>query len=295
MIDLRYHVYSLAAVFFALAIGIVVGSSFVGNPGDKAQLLRVSDRYERDLTALRTELAKQQGSLRSTRADFGRSERMCAALVPVAFKYKLAGRNVAIIQTGDYDELAADLRGIIESVGAKVTSVTKIEGAFDFASPDAVSKAISVANITPEYDESGKSAIVNAIADAVTGGWNNDMMRALQDAGVVSVSGDYTRRNRIIVLTGGGAVDGAGRAEIIDLPMIEHLVGTGVAVVGCEPVGAQVSYISKWKQSDIATVDNADTACGQVALICALAGEKAHFGQKRTAKRLIPQMLGSDK
>jgi hypothetical protein len=292
VIDLRYHVYSLAAVFFALAIGIVIGSSFVGKPADKQQMLRIAEGYERDMVALRTEMRKQQDNLRAARGDFDRGERMCAALIPVALKDKLLYHNVAIIQTGDYDELAADLRALLPSVGARVTSVTKISPSFDFEDPALVSGALSAAGVDSKQEESDRAAILRVIAEAIVGAKHIEKLSPLEEKNVVNLSGDYTRWNRDIVIIGGSSSEDSPRAELVDVPLADRLVGLGANVVGCEPVSARSSYVPAWKRTAIATVDNADRSYGQVALICALAGETAHFGQKRTADRLIPQTLG---
>ena len=291
MIDLRYHVYSLAAVFFALAIGIVIGTSFVGKPADRKHMLDVTSRYERVMQEMQKEMRKQQANLQSARADFGRSDRMCAALIPVALKGKLLYYNVAIIQTGDYDDLAADLKAAIQSVGGQVTSITKIPASFDFQDPDAVSKVVSAANITPAPDESQRAAVLRTIAEAVVGAEHTDKLPLLEERNVVSVSGDYNRWNRHVVIVGGSASEDARRAELVDVPLIKALVDRRATVVACEPLAAVSSHVPAWKRTDAATVDNADRSCGQVAAICALAGEKAHFGQKDTAEKFMPESL----
>jgi len=293
MIDLRYHVYSLAAVFFALAIGIVIGTSFVGKPADRKQMLSIANRYERDLQELQKEMLKQQTALRSARADFGRSERMCASLIPVALKDRLLYHNIAIIQTGDYDELTTDLKAAVQSVGGQVTSVTKIPASFDFENPDAVSRAAAAAGIAPEPGENNRTAILRAIAQAIVSAVHAERLPTLEEENVVSLSGDYSRWNRYVLIVGGSSSEDARRADTVDVPLINALVGQHATIVACEPLGAKSSYVPAWKRTDIATVDNADRACGQAAAICALAGEKANFGEKRTADRFIPETLAS--
>ncbi|MBI2842451.1 MAG: copper transporter [Armatimonadetes bacterium] len=291
MIDLRYHVYSLAAVFFALAIGIIVGTSFVGKPADTKEIMEVYARNERTFADMQKEMRKQQSDLRSVRGDFSRSEKMCAALVPTTFKDRLRYRNVAIVQTGDYDDLAADLKSLVQSVGAEVTSVTKISPSFDFESPPLVAIALTASGIMPKPDESGRTALLHAIADAIITGRSADKLAALEEKHVVNLSGDYTRWNRNIVIIGGSSTADNHRANLVDVPLIDHLTAQGATVVGCEPLDAASSYVPVWKRTNIATVDNANRACGKVSLICALSGEMAHFGQKRTADYLIPHSL----
>jgi hypothetical protein len=293
MIDLRYHVYSLAAVIVALAIGFVFGTSSVGKRADVNQVQRIAGRYERDLTALQAEMHDQQDGLRSAKADLGRSEKLAAALMPLAVKDKLLYRNVAIIQTGDYDDLTADVKAVVESAGAKVSSVTKIPVTFQIKDPAAVSSALSAAGIMQKPGESERMALLRTIADSVSDAKHKDVLALLADKQVVSISGDYARYNRCVVIVGGTTSDDAGRAGLVDVPLIERLEGTGATVVGCEPVSAAASYVPTWRRTNAATVDNVDTSCGRIALVCALAGESAHFGQKRTAERLLPETLGT--
>ncbi|HOK54767.1 MAG TPA: copper transporter [Armatimonadota bacterium] len=293
MIDLRYHVYSLAAVFFALAIGIVIGTSFVGKPADREQMLRIAERYERNLEGLQNAIRKQQNDLRSTRADFNRAEKMCETLMPLAFKDKLLYHNVAIVQTGDYDELTTSLRTVIEASGGTVTSVTKISSSFDFENPNDVSEALIEAGIVQERDESGRTAILHTIAEALVNARNADKLRSLEENKVINLSGDYTRWNRNVVVIGGSVSSSSHQAEVIDAPLIDELISLGANVVACEPLNAKASYVQVWKRHDVSTIDNADRSCGKAALLCAIGGEKGHFGQKRTADRLIPKTLES--
>lgn len=295
MIDLRYHVYSLAAVFFALAIGVVIGTSFVGNPADRAQVLRISDRYERTLSTMDKRLSDQQNTLRTVRADLARSERMNHALMPIALKDRLLYYNIAIIQTGDYDDLAASLRSTITSAGGQVTSVTKISSMYDFEDKESIANVLANVGVIPKPNQSRRASLMKIIAEAVVSGRNTDKIPTLEDKKVISLSGDYGRWNRCVVIIGGSTSADNRKAELIDIPLIDELRGLNATVVACEPLNAVSSYVPIWKRVDAATVDNADRAGGESALICALTGEKAHFGQKRTAEKFVPETLGGER
>jgi hypothetical protein len=295
MIDLRYHVYSLAAVIVALAIGFVFGTSSVARRGDVKQVNRIASHYESVVTALQDEKDQQYQRLQTTKSDLARSEKLCAALMPFVLSNKLAYRNVAIIQTGDYDNLAVDLKTVVQSAGAKVTSVTRIPVDFDFNNQHDVSDALSGAGIIPKPNETEKEAVLRTIAESLVGDRHKQRLSILQDKGVVSISGDYTKYNKLIVIVGGTTSSDDGRANLVDLPLIEKLSEIGATVVACEPANSATSYVPAWKRLDIATVDNADTSCGNVSLVYALAGEAAHYGQKRSADQLLPDTLGGGK
>lgn len=290
MIDLRYHVYSLAAVIAALAIGFVFGTSSLGKGADVKQVERIVNHYERSISSLRSSLSEQQNSLKTARADLNRANSLCAEMVPIILRGKLAYRNVAIVQTGDYDDLIPEIRTAIKDAGGNVTSVTRISPDFDFNDDNAVASVISNVGVPVRAGESGRAAVLRLVAEAIVNGRNRDKLFALRDSGVVELSGDYGRWNRLIVIAGGLHKPNAGRAQIVDVPLAESLANLGVRVVCCEPSDAEASEVQEWQRLDVSTVDSADKPWGQIALVFALAGEDGHFGQKRTAERLIPRI-----
>jgi hypothetical protein len=291
LIDLRYHVYSLAAVFFALLIGIVVGRSFLAGSPSSQRMLSLAERYSRDLAALQKEMQKQQEALRQSRAELARSDIACEALIPAALGNKLQYRNVAIIQTGSYDDLTAHIRTLIESASGQVTSVTTLSPSFD-PEDQATLAAAARLGASRGPGETDRDLIFRTIAESVVDARHSERMSVLEKAGVLTTSGDYYRWNRCVVLVGGSAATDDDRAQLVDYPLIQQLAAAGAVVVGCEPSTAKTSYVPAWSRRNIATVDNADRPPGHVALICLLGGcETANYGQKRTANRLLPANL----
>ena len=53
IIDFRYHIASLAAVFLALGLGILIGSSLLSDEKLYEQQGKLVDRLEADLASLR--------------------------------------------------------------------------------------------------------------------------------------------------------------------------------------------------------------------------------------------------
>ncbi len=292
MIDLRYHVYSLAAVFFALAIGIVVGSSFVGKTGDKEQLQRVESRYERALDDLKDEVYRQRDDIRATRVSLRRSEDICASMLPIALKGRLVYHNVAIVVTGDYDKFIPQIKDALQSVGANVTSVTRVSELVDESKSDELETALSDAGIVSKSGETPTATVTRVLGDAIVTAGLPERLYELEDKRIVNLSGDYKRWNKHVVIVGGSSSKDAKRAEILDTPLIKRMLNQGAVVVACEPFSAKGSYIHEWKRLDIATVDNVDSPSGLVSLICALSGEVANFGVKSTADRQVPETVG---
>lgn len=293
MIDLRYHIYSLAAVFFALAIGIVIGTSFAKRlPADENER-RTIMRYENTMRILKREIEQvSEGAARKEELA-KRYEEFCRATMPIVAKDRLLWRNVAIIQTGDYDDLSGSVTHAVELAGARVTSVVDLNRGFPFDDSVKVSQALQSCGIAPPSDSrQAVGKLFATIVESVCEAQSPRARAGLEEAGVATFTrGSNFTRARLVVLVGGTTSLTGNTSSAADSPLASALEAAGVTVVACESSQAVVSHVPAWSKMGIATVDNADSPMGQLALICALNGEKARFGVKETADRLIPQAL----
>src|SRR5438874_6213158 len=89
----RYHVVTIAAIFLALGVGIVIGSSFVQSP--------IVDRLTRQLGSLNEQFKRDVVPLQESNRQYAS---FVDAITPLMLAGKLAGVRVALIQTGDYPE-----------------------------------------------------------------------------------------------------------------------------------------------------------------------------------------------
>jgi uncharacterized protein (DUF2267 family) len=219
-------------------------------------------------------------------------EDFCRVVLPTIAKDRLAWRNAAIIQTGDYDELSGNVKLALELAGAHVNSVTDINRLFPFDDDAKIAAVLTNCSITPPTDpKEARDKLFSILAGMIYAGQNPQLLSKLEESKLAEFTGDYGRANRLIVLVGGTESEPTYSAQHIDSQLIARLGTPEVTVVGCEGTKAVGSYIPVWHKTGIATVDNVDSAIGQIALICALNGEKAQFGVKDSADRLIPQTL----
>lgn len=291
MIDIRYHIYSLAAVFFALAIGIVVGVSF-GKPSIGSGERQTITRYENSMRVLKREIENAADDAARKKKLAADSEAYCKAVLPIVVKNKLAWHNVAIVQTGDYDDLTGSVKQALELAGARVTSVTDISRNYPFYDESKIASTLAKNGVaTPPNAGQAREKLFNIIAGTVRDAQHPELLPGLEESGIAKFTGDFNRPNKMIVFVGGALSRETDSSQVVDAELIARLDRIGVVIVGCENTTAAASYVPTWHKAGIATVDNADSAIGQVALICALAGEKAQYGIKDTADRLIPQTL----
>ena len=294
MIDIRHHIYSLAAVFLALAVGIVIGTSLAKSMPSDSSGRRTIQRYERVMHDLRGEILKSASKSVADEAALKGCEEYCRAMMPFAVKNKLYWRNVAVVQTGDNDDLTGSVKQALEMAGAEVTCTADISSMFPFTDDTAISQALidiglgSTGNATGDRDR-----LFKVLAGTVCSGKSVYLVPKLEKAGIAVITGNCNRSAKLVVLVGGASSETKSLAQSVDAQLVAAFAKSGVSAVGCEPSIAAFSYVPVWHKAGIASIDNADSAMGQTCLIYALNGEVASFGVKKTADRLIPKTMES--
>lgn len=292
MIDVRYHIYSLAAVFLALAVGIVIGTSFASSMPAYSTGRRTIQRYERVMRDLRGEIVKSASKSAEEEAALKSCQDYCRAMMPFVVRNRLYWRNIAVIQTGDNDDLTGSVKQALQLAGAKVTCTADINGAFKFSDDTAISQALTQTGLgvsgNPTAD---RERLFRVLASAMCSGKASYLVPKLEKAGIATITGDCSKTCKLVVFVGGSSSESKSLAQSVDAHMIVSLQKMGVTAVGCEPSTAAFSYVPLWHKAGIASVDNADNAMGQTCLVYALNGEGASFGTKKTADRLIPKTM----
>ncbi|MDR2453121.1 MAG: copper transporter [Bifidobacteriaceae bacterium] len=120
MVNFRYHVVSLVAVFIALAVGIVLGAGPLKEPISSSLADQV-DSLRADKDALRAELEAAEALGESADAAF-------AELQPVALAGLLTGRRVALVAAGtDLEDRLEALRAGLAMAGASLAAEVRLE------------------------------------------------------------------------------------------------------------------------------------------------------------------------
>ena len=123
MIDFRYHLVSIVAVFLALAIGIVIGASAL-----KPELLGAFNRASSN--ELRT-INSQRTNIRGLENELGTNQAFAQSAAPLLLDNLLAGQQVALVTAPGAD--AGTVSGVtaaLKLAGAKITTQAALQPAF---------------------------------------------------------------------------------------------------------------------------------------------------------------------
>jgi hypothetical protein len=280
MFDFRYHVASLAAVFLALIIGIVVGvgisgKGFVSDSERKVLNLQIDDLKSRlDAANLRgSELARAQRAAKSFVAD----------AYPTLMSGRMSDHRVALVFAGHED---GRVRGLVEQ-------------ALDDAGGDPPLRAEALK--LPIDLPTLRHALVKrpALAALATPRRVGELGRRLGEGLVLGDSTLWQLLSPKLVEERSGSdkppVDGVVIARTVPPqagPTARFLAGfyaglasAGVPAVGVERTKDTPSAVGAFTKHDLATVDDLDTEAGRLALVLVLGGATpGQYGVKKTAE-----------
>jgi Copper transport outer membrane protein, MctB len=317
VISLRYHIVSLVAVFLALALGIVVGSTVLQEGtvsvlrATSAQVQKQSERNSRENVDLKQQLAHWQ--------SFG------ATVLPELVRDRLKGRSVVLVDTDKVDSGLRDgVRQVLEDAGAEVdgqitfaderlalgaeadrTAAGRLLGA-DAGDPEVLRgelvKRLAERLATPAaipQDDNRRAA------DMLTGLQDADFLADLRLSRPLAAGADpFPRQGSIFVLLGPAATATAAVApDAFLVPLAEQVsASAGGAVAGGE--AADVPKPNSWilalrnnraASRRVSGIDSVDKVYGQLALVEALEDSlqqgppAGQYGVKDGASGLLPE------
>ncbi|HEU5476041.1 MAG TPA: copper transporter [Actinophytocola sp.] len=286
MITLRYHIVSISAVFLALAVGIVLGSTALSRTlfGGLAAAKDDLGRQVTDLEAQRNGLAA-----RLTDADG-----FATGIGPLAVAGQLAQRTIVLITTADADPVDRDaVKTLVTAAGATVTGELQLTDGF--ADPrradelkDIVTRLLPAGVQLPTVSDPGTLAggllgpvLLIRKADnqrQASPAESAAALSGLAEGGFVRAAGEIRPAQLAIVLTGGavsGADAGDRAATVARFAAQVDRSGAGAVLAGAAGSADGTGPIGLVRADTAAaqvlsTVDNADTPAGRIVTLLAL-------------------------
>ncbi|BBZ13860.1 copper transporter [Mycobacterium branderi] len=299
MISLRQHAISLAAVFLALAVGVVLGSGVLSDT-----LLSGLREEKRDLHSQIDSLNDQKNVLNEKlTAANAFDAQMAGRIVHDA----LSGKSVVVFRTPDaHDDDVDALSKVIGQAGGAVTGTVSLTQ--EFVDANSAEKLRSVVNssIVPAgaqlstrlVDQGSQAGDLLGIAlllnrdpavPPVDDTQRDTVLAALRDTGFIAYRDQHIgASNAALVITGGGLGDDAGNQGATVARFAAALAphGSGVVLAGRDgsSVGTAAVAVARADAgvaSAISTVDDVDAEPGRITAILGLADlvNGGHTGQ----------------
>jgi hypothetical protein len=280
MFDLRYHVASLAAVFLALVVGILVGvgissGGFVSK-GERSLLNRKIDELQRSLDAAR---------LRT--GDLSRVQRGATTYVeesyPLLMADRLASRRVALVFVGPVD---ADVRDLVERtlVDAGAGATLRMRAIRVPVDLEALDTMLDGRTALARYSRPDAAReLGRRLAHELVRGGRAPVWRLLSPQLVAERSGNEGLPADAVVVARSVASQQGPTSRLLR-GFYEGLASSGVPAVGVETSRASATAVDAFGKAGLSSVDFVDTEVGRLALALLLAGGRpGSYGLKQTA------------
>ncbi len=311
MVDFRYHLVSIIAVFLALAVGIVLGTTALNGP--------IQDNLNGNITRLSADKRTLEGDVQELRGQVQASDDFALSVGPELVRGGLTDRRILLVTTPRTpSDLAKRLTPLLEQAGADVTGTLTLLPALSDRSQtqlleDLVAEVVPAGVDLPDGEPVDRAAAELAAAlvrtgdaKAVEAAEAQAVVSAFEEADLVQYAseGDTLRPASLVVVLTGPApdkeLDEAQRAEqdaVLNVAAAFDRGSDGAVVAG--PTGSAgdrgtVRLLRKDSgvAGDVSSVDNADRGTGQVAVVMALveqlAGRSGQYGAGGGASAPLP-------
>jgi len=301
MVNFRFHLVSLTAVFLALAAGITIGAGVV----DRATV----DQIERQLSDVARRREATNAENDQLRADLARWGEFSEEVGDRLVEGQLAGVPVVVVATTGTDrELVEGFSGALTTAGAEVDATFWFTGLWALDDQERARQLAGILDVAPT---TGPDALRAAGVAAVTAAWETGdggaLVDAMTEAGFLEVATvpppadavtpeQLPRPDSLFVVISSDSADVP--ATTLAVPLVTRLAATGRPVLAAQPQRPPVAGGTEAK-ADVApefvpgvraataaglisSVDNLLDYRGRIAAILALRelrlGRSGHYG-----------------
>lgn len=311
MINFRYHVVSLTAVFLALAIGLVVGTAALNGP--------VADSLEGQVTGLRKDNQNWRQTVSNMEKQLGMEEKFAEEMSQVVLPGTLTGRRVVVLSLPNGRDHTEGVLKKLQLGGATITGRVDLQD--KFINPDNNSNllelAVTAARPTAQTTglpgnghgvETSSALLASVLLDRsqgtapVSDADRRAVLAAYNNAGYLTTDSNKVTGSAeaVVVVSGQPYVDkDSDKRDESVVKIAEQFDRTGsIVVAGNGSVGGNLVSVVRGDPvlaQTISTVDNANTGQGQLvtslALVQQLTEKKAgQYGVGDNAASLLPRL-----
>jgi hypothetical protein len=290
MFDFRYHVASLAAVFVALVIGILVGVGVSSNDTLSHSERKLLNEQKAELQARYTALAGQLNALQDQERA---SSAFSGAAYSAVMANRLKGKRIGVVFVGPSD---SGMRNLVEGALTDANGVSARYRALKVPiDPAAIEKAIaSRPALAARYaGAAGLEALGKELGSELVKGGTAPLWGRLSSQLVVERLGGMRGPLDGVVLVRTAPPQHGPTVGFLH-GFYSGLGSAGAPLVGVETSAPKVSAMPIFRQLGISSVDDLQTPAGGLALAALLAGAPpGHYGlDQENDSSVLPPLPG---
>jgi hypothetical protein len=293
VIDFRYHLVSLIAVFLAIALGLVIGATQLSGP--------LLDNLQGQVTSLQDDKRDLEDTTQDLQTQVDASQSFESAVAPALVRGALTGRSVLLVLASEdvTTDTVEEVTALVTEAGGTVAGQISLAPEYgDPASEPGLQSYVTgpgrPAGVElPETDDTGQ--LVGALlaqvlmvpategAPAPDTAAVSTVLAGLSALDVLSQdSASVTPADFAVVLTAGALSgdDAADRNDVLlDLVTALDAAGSGAVVAGDADSAGDAGLVGVIRADPevaaaVSTVDNVTSPSGQISTVLALGSER---------------------
>jgi hypothetical protein len=289
MFDLRYHVASLAAVFFALVVGILVGVALASHGlGDSER-----DRLRENVRRAEARADTLQGQVDELGVSGEANSAFVDETYPLVMADRLRGKKIAVIFVGSLDEdvRSAVTRALSDAHGGAPLRISAVEVPID--EPAVTNRLANRPFLAAYAGRRQLEELGHALGQEFIAGDETPLWDALQSLIVEQTIGSAnTAADGVVIVRSADAQPDPTASFLKGL--YSGLRDVSVPAIGVEVTQGDGSSIAAFQRANLPTVDNVDMPAGKLALVIMLSEPSlsGDFGTKSSARDgLLPNVV----
>lgn len=309
MINLRYHIVSIVAVFLALGIGLALGSTFVDSilVSNLERQVNQLESSANEAIALRSELEGQLAVASEEQAAFE------ALAEPLLGDSRLEGVPVMIIAPDSVErEHVERVRDAILDSEAQYSGILWLTPRLDLSNASARSELANLFSLAGNSQRAVTDSVMFLISQAmfdpagaglITDSSDSNALTVFRDANYMAYEPTFATTSNLRALPLEGTVYvivtdliASEQNSMLLAPLLKRFISDGRSrSVGVAEFGFSVSLIDIIRddpdlRESVSTVDGVETFAGLMALMVALDDlpQTGHYGARDGADSLLP-------
>lgn len=277
-VSIKYFVITIASIFVALGVGILIGFSVNSEKFVQKQFQQQLSLIDKNLVGLKKENDRLLKEIDEYKTQINQLGKINDTLVNAYLKTCKSNAVVSLIVTST-DYSYNDLIDFLRKNQIKLARIIKIKRTFvDFLN--------NKTNDFPEYklpEDTINTLMLYAVFDMM-----DELLSKLTEKRYIEINRLSGEIADTILIAGGNTLQN-DTFNAVDRRFIEKLRNLNdLNIVGVEQSYSEINYCEKYKSMGLDTVDNVDELTGKVSLMELIRGGNGNYGIKKEANLLIP-------
>lgn len=259
MINTRYYIYLMIAIFLALGLGMMIGITLENKNIIENQQTLMINQIEERITYYKAETEALKDNINAIQIENEQLHRVSNKLFDEAIVNQLANINIALISfDGKLDNTYIAM--LLEHCGALIQSNI----VFSVNDMSDLFKSATNKTMTSDYDEL-MGLVIEDITYSLNFGVTTPLVEEMQDLGILENDLGFGTPVDYVIVIGGGRT-----TSFYDALLIENIIKSDIGIVVVESAGINESAMEDYMSFGVTTIDNIDSLYGRLSLISIL-------------------------